>query len=373
MQRRGPGEMVPVLVAELPGLVAGLGHLRRGGANPRRLVEVDPVTVLHVRDGRGAQVLAALEAAEQVEQQALAQRAFRGVDGGHVERAHDADHEREAAEEGAASPAGEAVELDLVEVVEVLDLAAQALERLEAEASLGCPARALEDPRQRQRGAGAAEAGHRGRVGQVAADRLDPTLGAEDGVLHRLAPDPALGEEAAGPDPAAERQALGHRRHRLAAAHDLGAAAADVEGEDLLALAADVVADAAVDEPRLLGAGEDLDAVAEGGLGLGVEVDRVAGHAEGVGADRAHAQVGHLLQALAEARQRGHRAFHRLGVQAVVLIESGGEEDPLADAVDHAQGAVLPGCEDHVEGVRPQVDGGGVDLPGKRRHGLISA
>ncbi len=74
--------------------------------------------------------------------------------------------------------------------------------------------------------------------------------------------------------------------------------------------------------------------MAERGLGGGQEVARVHGLAQGAGADRAHALERELAQALTEALEAGHRPCLGLLTEALLVVEAGGQGDPLAQAVE---------------------------------------
>jgi hypothetical protein len=118
------------------------------------------------------------------------------------------------------------------------------------------------------------------------------------------------------------------------------------------------VRDAEVDQARLLAAGDDLDVVAERGLGRHQEVLRIAQGAHRVGGDRADAVPGHVREALAEALERVDRAHHRVLAQSALAVEALGQAHVLLDAVDDAQLPQRGTRHHHVEAVGTDVDRG---------------
>jgi hypothetical protein len=91
---------------------------------------------------------------------------------------------------------------------------------------------------------------------------------------------------------------------------------------------------AQVDEPRLFLARHHLDREPERGLGLDQELARVLGHAQTIGAHRAHRLRRQPAQALAEALERVQRALLRGLVEAFVGGDARGQAHRLAQRVE---------------------------------------
>ncbi|ETN71557.1 hypothetical protein NECAME_19271, partial [Necator americanus] len=137
-----------------------------------------------------------------------------------------------------------------------------------------------------------------------------------------IAAELALGKVALRPRHAAQSQ-----RHRLLrflrpAEHQFGRAATDVDDQPAFVRGWQQAADAAVDQPGLLLAGNDFDRVAEQ-LGAALhESLAVARLAQRLGRDRAHMARGKSREALAKTRQAVPAALHGFLGEVAVGIEA---------------------------------------------------
>ncbi len=163
-------------------------------------------------------------------------------------------------------------------------------------------------------------------------------------------------------------QALHAHRIEAFAQDHLGGAAADVHHQAGAAGIGQAVGHAEVDKTRLFHPGDDLHRMAEHLFGVFDELTAVAGAAQGVGADHAHAAGRHVAQQLAEAGEAGHGPFHGLGGQALVGIQSGGQPDHFPLLVDDLQIAVTHPGDDQMKAVGAQIHRGHlVDTAGVQR------
>ncbi len=114
--------------------------------------------------------------------------------------------------------------------------------------------------------------------------------------------------------------------------------------------------DAQIDQARLFAAGDHLDRETERGARLAQELRRILGHAQGVGADRAHGAFRQPAQAFADALERLQRA--RLGgaVDALFGGQAGAQAHHFAQRVERVDLAVHHAPHLQVEAVGAEVD-----------------
>ena len=84
----------------------------------------------------------------------------------------------------------------------------------------------------------------------------------------------------------------------------------------------------------------------------------VANLPHGVGAHRAYRTVRKGLQALTHTRQAVQRTCLSLCAEALVRLESAPEANGVAQAVEYDQLFAFSHCDDHMETVGTEVDGG---------------
>ena len=118
------------------------------------------------------------------------------------------------------------------------------------------------------------------------------------------------------------------------------------------------VAGGQVDQPRLFGAGDDLDPDAGEAVHLGNEVAAVVRFAGGAGGGRDDlVDLVRFGQAL-ELRQRLERGRHGGRRDAPAVEAAGAEPDHILFPVDDLEGEIRPDLHhDHVDRVRADVDG----------------
>ena len=259
-------------------------------------------------------------AAEQVVEDAEAQRAADRVDARDVELGERGRHDREPAGEHRRALGLERREAQPLDVARADHPLAQPRQAFARDAGRR-HAVLLEDFGERERGARRRVRGAPVLGAELARDRFD--LGARRGVGRGEGRrrQRAVGEEAPRHADAADLQRFEPLRHETAADDELGRAAADVDDEPRLVGCRKHVRDAVVDEPRFLVAGDDVDREAERALRLRQERRGVLRHAERVGGDRAHGGRMQALDALAEAREARERGAPRLGREPALLVE----------------------------------------------------
>ena len=96
----------------------------------------------------------------------------------------------------------------------------------------------------------------------------------------------------------------------------------------------------------------------EDGFGLADEVAPVACFAQRVGADDAHRALRQAIDHLCEQAQAIEPALHGFGAELAILVDTGGQLNLVADALENADFTAIGLGQDHVEAVRAQVDGG---------------
>jgi hypothetical protein len=186
--------------------------------------------------------------------------------------------------------------------------------------------------------------------------------------FHRLGRELSTGEEARGIVHAAHVQAVRPQRLEAFAEDALRAAAADVYDEPSLRVVREVVGDTEVDQARLLRPRDHLDRAAERLARSREERPRVPRKAQGARADGPDARSRDPAQSLAEALDAGERALLGLRRDELLRVESLGERDPLAPAVDDPE-LVADERRDHeVEAVRAEIDSGERVGTGGLRH-----
>ena len=117
------------------------------------------------------------------------------------------------------------------------------------------------------------------------------------------------------------------------------------------------MADAEIDEARLLASGDDLDAQADVLLDALDEVAAVGGLAHGAGGDRGDARDALALGERAERRQRAHAGVDRFRRELALAQRLAAEAHHVLGAVEDAEPPVrLDLGHDHVDGVAADVD-----------------
>ncbi len=188
--------------------------------------------------------------------------------------------------------------------------------------------------------------------------RLELESRGQPRALDPLGGDLAIAKKALAEGDTPHLQALQLERGEPLADDQLGAAATDVRDQPAAGLARHGMGNPGIDESRLLHARDDLDRMAECFAGALEKGLFAMCHAQGIGADDAHAIGVHVTQALTESLQTGKRASRHFLVDATVLFDAGGEAYHLAQPVDDDELAVRVARHDQVEAVRPQIDGG---------------
>ena len=111
-----------------------------------------------------------------------------------------------------------------------------------------------------------------------------------------------------------------------------------------------------VDQPCLLAAGDDLDAVTQGELAGQPEGLAVAGAPQGVGAHRPHRAARHVAQALREATEAVQAARDRLLAEQAALVQARCQAHRLAQPVYDVEAATLDTRHHEVKAVRAEID-----------------
>ena len=352
---------------ELPGIPGLLQEIERRRLHSLGLREVDVIALLHAAHGAIARVLIRV-AADHVIEQPLAHGAVGDPHLLEIQSREDLREDGEAAGKDRPAILGQRRELQLAHVTCLGQIADDALEtrRGDQQSLVVELADGLAD---RPHGAGAAGGAVPAAAPEGRLHRLELQARGQARSGHALGGDLAVAEEPLAQTDAAHLQALEVERREALADDELRAAAADVHHEALAGLARHGVRHAAVDEPRLLHAGDDLDRVAQGLTGALEKGLLAMCEAQGIRPDDADAVGTHIAQPLPETLQAGKRPRGRLFVDPAVLRDARRQADHLTQAVDDDELAVRVARHDHVEAVGAEVYRG-EDIGDGSRRGL---
>lgn len=330
----------------------------RGALDSRRLLEVDVVALGERLDRAVADVLV-VDASEQVVDHAFAQRSARRIHALDRQALEDRGQDRDAARERRAPLVGQPVELEALRRARVDQRTPQTLQSLRGDPALR-PAVLLQDLRDRQDRAGRTDTGVPAEVQESTLDRSHLEQRRDERLVEGLLRHVAAPEEPPRVRHAAHEQAVRLLRLEAFTEDALGRAAANVHDEPTPGIVGEIVRDAEVREARFLLARDDLDRVTERLLRLRDESAAVADLPHRVRADRAHRAVLQVAQSLPETLETRERARLRLRVEPPVFVEPVRQHDQLAQFVDDVDAPADDLRDEHVETVRPEVDGGDV-------------
>jgi hypothetical protein len=297
-------------------------------------------------------------AAQQVVQDALAQRALADLHALQAQRGEHRLKHQHATGDDRASVARQAGQVDVLDAVGLQQALAHQRQRLGRDRTLG----------QLECGADLADR----LVGARRTHRLVPAQAAVcRGELLELGGDlgqrrvpfllrqASVGEEPARAGDAAGLQAFALQRLHAAADDAFGGTAADVDDQpQLVVLGRLRVGHAEIDQARFLAAGDHFDRMPQRGLRRDQEAGGRTQLADGVRGHRAHMGRRDVGDALAEARQAVDGARLRLRGHAAEPVQALGHAHGFAQPVDHPQLAQYPLRHHHVETVRAQVQRG---------------
>jgi hypothetical protein len=338
------------------------GPLDRGG-----VAGVDVVALGHRADGEVAGVLVA-QAPDEVVEHALAERAVGVLHAGDAERAKDGAGDGEAAGEHGRAIGAEADEAGARDVAGATEAGAEGVEAVGGDPR-GGPAVGDEEQLQRAEGAGRAEGLVPAQLAKGAANRLELLRGGELRPSQRGLGDAAVREIAKAPGHAAHEEALGAQGLVALADDALRGAAADVDHQPPRGVGVNRVRHAEIDQPGLFAAGDDLDGVAQRGLGLGQELRRGVRPPKRVRPHRAHLAGPKLGEALAEAVQARQRARPRLQREVAGLVEARRQPHGLLEPIEDLHVVLDYARHDGVKAIGTKVHSG--DGLGRARiHGL---
>jgi hypothetical protein len=316
----------------------------------------------HRADRAVADVLV-VDAAEEVVEHSLPQRAARGFHRFDAERPEHRAQHRDAAGEHRLAVLAHARQVELLHRLRRDDLRAQPVETLRRDDPRPRPSLG-EDRSDRADRPGRAERLLPAERLQLALHRSQLEGRGDLRALEGFVAELAVGEEAPRPRHAAHVEAGRLAGLEPFADDDLGAAAADVDDEPAARGVRRVMRHPEVDEPRLLAARDDLDRVAERLRRLAQELLAIVELAERRRADGTHGLPRHEPQALAEAPETIEGALRHGVVETTVLRQALGERHPLAQAVEQMEVSMRILRHHHVEAVRPEVDrGDGLNRP----------
>src|SRR5690606_34082596 len=128
-------------------------------------------------------------------------------------------------------------------------------------------------------------------------------------------------------------------------------ASTDIHHQPLAFVIGQGVGHAEVDQAGLLAAGDDVHPVADDLLCPAQEVGPVAGNPQGTGRDDAHGAGRQTIDHLGEPPQTVQPALHRVFGQVVVLVQTGGQLNLLAQPLDDAHFTMVNPGQHHVEAV----------------------
>jgi len=196
-------------------------------------------------------------------------------------------------------------------------------------------------------------------------DRLqfEPRCG--DCVPQCLRGDPTMGKIALAHADAAHVQAFHRLRLAPFAKDQFGASATNVQHQPR-GIVGQLAGHTLINEAGFLAPGDHLDRMAQRGLRTHEEFFCLTRAAQRVGTHHPDTPRCHAAQPLPESFKASQRAaLRRLG-NSIVFIHPGGEPHHLLQAVQHMQLAGNRARHDHMEAVRPEVDGRD-DIRGRSR------
>ena len=150
-----------------------------------------------------------------------------------------------------------------------------------------------------------------------------------------------------------------------------GAAAADVHHQPLFAVIRQAAGDALINKAGFFDAGDDFNGMPECLFGLDEKLPRIAGDAQGVGANGTHTARWHVPQTLAEALEAIQSFALGLFRQEAVWGQPGGKADHFPQAVNHDQFPLAEAGDNHMETIGAKVNGGDEFRRGGFRHDPI--
>ena len=364
VQLRRPAELAPGLAARLR-MHAGLP--RRGQArDPAGLDDVDGEALLEVAHRRLAQVFAAGAplgrlARSEVEDHALAQRTACRPELVDAEVGRERVEDREApADDGAALvlQAGEREAVHAAGLEAALHQPAQARRRDAAIADVVGGENARH---------GADRAGGAERFLPVARrERFERLFQLGTGRDLRFAERPlaeaSLGKILHRQAHAADLERLGLAGSRTAADDHFGRPATDVDDQPRHGRRLQP-GDTGEDQARFLATGDDLDGMAEHGLGAQQERVAVLRLAQRLRRHRPHLRRREAVEPAREAAQAGEAPFGSLLAQVAGLVEPGAEAHRLLQVVDAAIAAAVDLADLETKAVRADVDRGQLSRP----------
>ncbi|MCY1355898.1 hypothetical protein D9M69_423360 [compost metagenome] len=312
-------------------------------------------------------------AAQQVVEHAFAQGTLGMGHAREIEGLEDGFGNRQAGRENRAAIRLDAVQVDLVHIAQLEQLAFEPGQAFRVDLAVA-QARGLDRQAYGADGAGGA---HRFLPAEAAQAVLDAHQfqargGVGLGVARRG--DLAVAEIALGVADATHLQAFAQLRLEALADDEFGAAAADVRHQAAAGGVRQGVGNTQVDQARFLAAGDDLHRVAEDFFGAVDELGAVVGFAQGVGADDAHGAFRQAGDHLGEAAQAIQAALHGFLAEVAGLVQACRQLNLVAEPFQDTDLAMVGLGHHHVEAVRAEVDGGdqGRDFGRLLRHGFGS-
>ncbi len=368
-----PGEQfaVPVLV-EVPGFGHLVESLQRLGLDPRGLLHVDVIT-LHQEAQRAITNVLVMVAAQQVIEHPFAQGTLGMGHAADLQGIEDRLENRQASGKHAAAIGLDAVDIDLVHLAELEQLALEPADTFDVGLTVAHAA-ALDSQPDGADGAGCADGLLPAEPAQAMLDahQLDPRRGVGLSVACRG--DLAVTEETLGVAYAAHLQAFAQLRFEAFADDELGAATADIGYQPPARTARDGVRHAQIDQARLFAAGDDFHLMVDDLFGAADEGGAIARLTQRVGADDAYGALRQMIDQLGKAPQAVESALHGGFVEQAVFVDPGGQLDLFSETFKDAHFAIAGAREHHVKTVRAQIQGSdhGKGLGGVLAHWAVS-